>query len=173
MTKGLQRSIRRGPPQDRGIITETFELRDFKITVDGATGIGFGTAVLADFHEGNIVFLAAVGNLIFAGPISGDLVDTWDGDYSVGTTATADSTLATTEIDVITSTTIPQAVAEVTANARGVSDQNDIGELHDNTDGSLELNLNMLIDDADISGDGVVITVNGAVKVSYLLMLDD
>ena len=43
----------------------------------------------------------------------------------------------------------------------------------DNTDGSLEINLNLLIDDADISADGIPITADGEFQILYTMLLDD
>lgn len=43
----------------------------------------------------------------------------------------------------------------------------------DNTDGSLELNLNLLIDDANISADSQSLTASGELHIVYSVLGDD
>ena len=43
----------------------------------------------------------------------------------------------------------------------------------DNTDGSLEINVSLLVDDADVSANGIPITVTGEIEVLYTQILDD
>lgn len=144
------------------------------ITVDGSSGDGWGTVVVGDFPAGNILFLGCVAYLQFAGTGSdADLGDTWQGDYSIGTTATVDNTLATTEIDLVVSTALAAATAELSPKTRGISANGDTGEIHDNTDDSLEINVNLLIDDANIAGVDSVITVTGEIYISYQVLGDD
>jgi len=144
------------------------------ITVDASSGAGWGTVVMGDFPAGNILFLGAVSYLQFSGTGSdADLDATWEGDYSIGTTPTADNTLATTEIDIVVSTALAAATAEVSPKTRAISANGDTGEIHDNTDGSLELNVNLLIDDANIAGVDSVITVTGELYIHYVVLGDD
>ncbi len=180
MTKGLERSLRRGGPQKAVQLTETIVVRDLAMTVDGATGIGFGTAVAANFPEGNILFVGAVAYLEFAGP-GGDagLSDTWAGDFGVGTTPASDATLTAGDIDLIDSTALAAATAEVSPRTRGVTgvDSTDGGLLapliFDNTASTLEINVSLLVDDADISADDIDFLVNGEIMILYTMMGDD
>ena len=65
------------------------------------------------------------------------------------------------------------ATAEVSPITRGLqADGAHCGVIFDNTAGALEVNLNLLIDDADISGT-VAITVSGTVDISYIMLGDD
>ncbi|MCK5612908.1 hypothetical protein KAR91_64135 [Candidatus Pacearchaeota archaeon] len=173
MTKGLQRSISRGHPQARDVIKETLIAKDVAITIDGATGVGFGSVAIGDFPEGNILFLGATSYMSISGPTSANLVDTWSGDFGVGTTPADDGTITAGDIDLIGSTPLGPAVAEVSPRTRGISVAGDTGEIHDNTDGSLEINLNVLVDDADIDADGIVCTATGELHIAYMMLGDD
>ncbi len=173
MTKGLIRSLSRGPANRQKIIKQTIAVRDGLLTVAGASGVGFGSLVIGDLPEGNILFLGAVAYIQATGPTSGDLVDTWEGDFGVGTTPAGDGTLTAGDVDLIQSTAFAAATAEASPRTRGTSLGADTGEVHDNTDGSLEINLSILVDNADIAANGIVMTVNGDVELSYIVLMDD
>ena len=89
MTKGLLRSLSRAPKSRKpaAVLSHTSVLNAEPLTLDGATGVGFGSLVAGNFPEGNILIQGAVAYLSFAGS-GGDagLVDTWAGDFAVGTT---------------------------------------------------------------------------------------
>jgi hypothetical protein len=163
----------RGAPQRQEIIKQTIVVRDGALTVDGATGVGFGALVIGDLPEGNILLLGAVGYFTFAGPTSADLADDWEGDYGVGTTPADDATITAADIDVIGSTAIVAATAEASPRTRGVGVTATNAAILDNTDGSLELNLSLLIDDADIGADDIIMTVNGELFLAYIVLGDD
>jgi len=174
MTKGLERSLSRGSALTQHTMKQTFTLDALAITVDGAAGIGFGTVVLGGLPEGNLLFLGATGYISVAGPgSSANLVDTWNGDFGVGTTPADDATITAGDIDIVGSTALGPAVAEVSPRTRGTSVNADTGEVHDNTDGSLELNLNVLVDDADIDADGIAMTATGEVQLLFSMLGDD
>lgn len=171
MGKGLKRSMAgiASQPQTQTVIKQRVSLRSVPVTVAGLTGVGFGTAVIGDLPEGNVLFLGAVANIVVTGPGTGH-VATFNGDYAIGTAPTADATLNGAEVDIVASSAIGPAVSNVTPLARGAGAT---VAMLDNTDGSLELNLQLLIDDADISANGVVFTVSGELVLLYSLMLDD
>ena len=172
MGKGLPRSLARGAPQRKDIIRQVVKI-DHSVAVT-ATGVavGFGTSVIGDLPEGNILFLGAVGYLQLSGSGSDANLDaTWDGDFSVGTAPTADVTLSGAEVDILGSTALGAATAEVSPRVRAV---NATQAMLDNTDGSLELNLNVLIDAANIvDGATVNLTARGTLQLAYVVMLDD
>lgn len=170
MTKGLPRSIAHS---DTVAHVRATRISSVSVTVDGASGVGFGSAVIGDFPEGNIVFLGAVAYLTLTGPTSASLSDTWSGDFGVGTTPAGDATITAGDVDIIQSTAVGPAVAEVSPRTRATHLAADVGEVHDNTDGSLELNLNVLVDDADISADGIVMTADGELFLAFVVMGDD
>jgi len=174
MVKGLQRSMSRGNELRQEIVKRVIAVRVGLLTADGATGVGFGSLVIGDFPAGNILLLGAIAYMQFSGPTSGDLVDTWEGDYGIGTTPASDATITAGDVDMVPSTALAAAVAEISPRTRGVNATGALtGQIFDNTDDSLELNLNLLIDDVDIAADGIVMTVNGELHLAYIAMGDD
>jgi hypothetical protein len=173
MGKGLPRSLKHASLEH--IIPQKVSLQINEIITVAATGsaVGIGVAaVIGDFPEGNICILGAVARLAFAGSGSdANLTDTWNGDFAIGSAPNTDGTLSGSEVDVIPSTAIGPAVAEVIAATRATLSA---PVTLDNTDGSLEINLNMLIDAADITDDeSVDITVTGTLDLTYQVLGDD
>lgn len=166
-----------GPAGGVGIVLIPVKGLLVTITAAGA-GVGFGTAVLRGLPQGNIVVKAAVAYLRFQ-TTDTDVIAAFNGDFSIGTTPDADGSLATTEIDIIPSTALGPAVARVTpvARAQSAATGNVLTNnvlMFDNTDGSLELNLNVLIDAADMTdATTAVLTVDGAVYLDCSVMGDD
>lgn len=163
--KGLPRSLAHA---NIGV-SKNIPVRNLAVRTTGATGVGFGTAVIRDLPEGNILLLGAVAYLQFTKLDAGTLA-TFDGDYAIGSAATADATLSGAEVDIIPSTALGAATAGVSPMARGA---NATQVILDNTDGSLELNLNLLIDDASVSADDQDFTVSGVVTLAYIVLGDD
>lgn len=168
MAKGLPRSNSRGAPSRSAVVKKAIRVTNLPISVAGATGVGFGSAVLGDFPAGNILLLGATAYLQFT-TADADVQAAFDGDYSIGTTPTADAALAGTEVNVIPSTPLGAATAGVSPVVRGAGAT---AAVLDNTDDSLELNLNLLIDDVNISAQGDF-TVSGVVYVAYVVLGDD
>jgi len=171
MTKGLQRSLSRGPAQGKSIIKETLVV-DTTVTVS-ATGsaVGYGTAVIGDFPEGYVLLLGGTALLEFVGPTSDDLGDTWEGDFGIGITPLGDATISGADEYIVQETAVGPAVAEAIGQTYGKSAGQ---ELFVNTDNSKELNLNLLIDAANIGDDtSVDIAVTGVVHLVYVMMGDD
>ena len=175
MGKGLPRSHTRGEFGGGAAKSGVIKFNDVAITIDGMTGVGFGTAVIGDFPAGNILFLGCVGYMTVVGTGGqAGLSDTWAGDYSVGTTATTDATLTGTDADIVPITELTAATAEVSPRTRGTQADGALcGVVLDNTDGSLELNANVLVDDADISADGITATLRGELYIMYAVLGDD
>ena len=113
------------------------------------------------------------GTAGFAGSgADANLTDTWSGDFGVGTTPASDATITAGDVDIIASTAIGPATAEAIAAARVVEAHGDV--IFDNTDGSLEINMNVLIDAADIVDDqSVVLTLSGVLQIAYIVLGDD
>lgn len=169
--KGLLRSLDRRPKHLRDMVKETIVLDGKTIVITSvSTAVGFGTLILGDFAAGNIIYMGVAGLIGFAGSGSdANLVDTWEGDFSLGSTATADVTLDGTDVDLLASTAIAAATAEVVAPFRmaGVA----APVMLDNVDGALEINLNMLIDAAHIGDDqSVTITLSGTIELAYTVL---
>jgi len=148
-------------------------VKDLPVTVTSTgAAVGFGTVVAGDILEGNVLFLGATAYLTLAGSgADANLVDTWNGDFAIGTAPDADGSLAGAEVDLLPSTAVGPAVAEVSPRTRAA---NAVQAMFDNTDGSLEVNLNVLIDAADITDDqSVILTVNGEIELVYMVLGDD
>ncbi len=176
MAKGLPRSLAHANKALAPIVRETLVPINKTITMTGASGDGWGTLVIGDFPEGNILFLGAVSYFSFAG--SGgdaDLGDTWQGDYAIGTAPSIDNTspMVSAQEDIIVDVPLAAATLEVSPRTRSEHLLGDTGIIFDNTDGSLEINLNLLIDDAGIAGDDSVITVSGELYLIYIVLGDD
>jgi hypothetical protein len=169
MSKGLVRSLSRGPKAQAPIVRQTFTLKDVAIEVDGATGVGFGTVVVGDFPEGNVLFQGCVAYLQFFSADAG-VTTTYDGDYALGTTATTDATVTGTDADLTALAALGAATAKLSPVARAAGSTQ---AMFDNTDGSLEINLNLIIDDASISADDVEMTVSGDIHIVYMVLGDD
>jgi len=172
--KGLDRSLSRGPhPIKQHFTRHTLKIKNVTVAVS-ATGaaVGFGTVVLGDLPQGNILFTGAVGYLKLDGSgADANLTADWEGDFSVGSAPDADGSLAGAEVDLLPSTALAAATAEIGVRTRSV---NATAAMLDNTDGSLEINLNVLIDAADITDDqSVNLTVNGEIELVYMVILDD
>lgn len=172
--KGLQRSLSRGPKAKRGIVNQYFDLTNKTVTVSATgTAVGFGTLVLEGLPEGNILLHGAVLSDFVAQGSGSDanLAATWDGDYGVGSTPADDATISGTDVDIIASTAFGAATAEVSPTGRVA---NATPVIIDNTAGTGEVNVNVLIDAANITDDeSVVLTLSGRLDIAYTVLGDD
>ena len=171
MSKGLPRSLSRG----KAMAQTTKKLRlsvneELLFTGDSGNAIE-ATANVAGLPEGNILLLGSVSNLTFTGPTDANLADDFEGDYGIGSTAADDNTISGTDVDIIGSTAIPAATAEVSADVRAT---NATAAIIDNTEGTAAVNLNVLLD-ADEVGDTeeVTVTVTGTIDIVYSVLGDD
>ena len=172
MGKGLPRSLARSSAVS-AIATKKISISlNEELTFTGDSGNAVDqTAVISDFPEGNILLLGAVANLTFTGPGSANLADDFQGDYGIGTTPADDNTISAGDVNIIGSTAIPAASGEVSANVRAT---NATAAILDNTDGSLEINLNVLLDADEVTdAEDVVVTVTGTVDIIYGVLGDD
>lgn len=166
MAKGLVRSQGRAlPGTEAGFLRVTYPIKNVSVTIGAAAaGPGIGTVVIGDFPKGDIVFVAGVSSLSLS-TADTDFTATYDGSYSVGTTADADGTLAGTEVNLIASSTIAAATARVSNNNRG---SGATPAVFNNTDNSLEVNLNIAIDAADVTdAQSGTFVLNGFVTLFY------
>jgi len=172
MGKGLPRSMSRTGGKAVAIARINIPITGVTVpNIDGASGIGWGTVVIGDLPEGNILVHGAVLQGTMTEAHAG-VIATFVPTVSVGSTATADTTLDGTDVDVIPSTAQAAAVSSV-ATIRATSSAASAGVILDNTDGSLELNLNVLIPDASISADDVTLAFAGTLMLIYSVLGDD
>lgn len=173
MPKGLPRSLSRGRALKKPIINQTIRVNTLVTATAAATGVGFGNVALAAFPEGNVLFLGAVANLRFSalGANATNAIAAFNGDYAIGSTADADGTLSGTEVNLVASTALGPAVARVTPFARGTGATQVV---LDNTARTLNMNLNVLVDAADITdATAVTLTVEGTLDIAYVMLGDD
>ena len=170
MGKGLPRSLAHATPLRTAVMKKNFVLNAKALSIAGASGVGYGTVVLGDLPEGFVGVLGAFARLRFTST-DADIQATFDGDFSVGTTPTADATLSTTDANIIPSTSFGGAATSGVSPVVSGSSAAPAAPL-DNSDGSLELNLNVIIDDANISGTADM-TVTGVVTVLFAMLGDD
>lgn len=168
MGKGLPRSLKARSRQI-GVQDRVVPI-DQVITVDGLTGIGFGSIRLEGLPEGNVLLLGAVVSVTFSGSgADANLTDTWDGDFGIGSTPADDATITGTDVDIIPSTALGAATAEVSPLARV---ENITAAMIDNKAGTGAVNLSLLVDDASIDADGVLITALGQLHLAYIMLGD-
>lgn len=172
--KGYERGLARGRPQKAQIIKQRIPI-DASLSFTGVNATVIRQqAVIGDFPEGNILFLGAVAYLTFTGPTSANLTNDFEGDFAIGTAPNADTTLSNAEVDLIPSTAIPAATAEVSGPVRAAHAVAVAGAVYDNTDGSLEINLNVLLDADEVTAtQTVAIRATGSLDIAYIVLGDD
>jgi hypothetical protein len=160
MTKGLKRALKLASANDISVV-KTIPLSNVSFLVDGASGVGFGSVVIDGLPVGNLSILSVFSNVYFTSA-SASVQATFDGDFSVGTSPASSASLSGAVSNLIASTALGAATSKVSPTKRVT---NVTPFVFDNTDGAGEINLSLLIDDANISADDVAFTVNGTVSL--------
>ena len=138
------------------------------ITVVGASGIGFGGTKVYDFPEGRIMILGVTASVGF--PIistEGDLANTADGDWSMGSTSEEDGSQdRATDIDMIPSTaTSANSLSTATTAALAAS-------AHiDGTTTAVDVYVNLTIDDGE-TDETSICGATGTVTISWINLGD-
>lgn len=173
MGKGLPYSTRRGNPQTQNIVKQTITLEDAEITVTAvSTGAGYGSLVIGDFPEGNVLLQGAVGYFKFD-RASGEtnITAAWQGDFGLGTTPATSNTITGDDVNIVTSAPLAAASGGNGVITRG---EGSAQKMFDNTDGSREINLNVLVDGAHITNNATATLVaNGQLHIAYTMLGDD
>lgn len=188
MSKGLQRSLRNrlygapnaaGSPNGTGVSAKQYGGQAVQKTVislvnaavvlaDNAGVVAYGSLKVYDMPEGLFLFLGAVADLALTKSSTGVNAD-WDGDVSLGTVAANNgATLATTEQNLIPTTSTPQAVSGVTTgDCKSTSTES--GVIFDGTGTAVDVYLNLLVDDADhdVTGTACNLIVNGTITILW------
>lgn len=140
------------------------------VTVANTTGASFGSVKLYDFPEGRLLVLGVVATLGFVW--TGEDIDAaGSGDFSLGTTATADATLSGTDVNLLPSTamTDPAVLGVLAATSGALAASAQI----DGTSAAVDAYLNIIIDDADVADAASdVVLVSGTVTVVWTLIGD-
>lgn len=176
MGKGLPRSLKNASPKELLVpLRRSYDISG-SLDITGAAGlVDAGTFVLGGLPEGNILFLGAIASVVVDGTDADVIID-WDGDFGIGTIPNADLDLGDAgDDDIITSTAlVADTGLKATLATRGQSLDADNAVILDNTDGSLELNFNLLIDDNVITDAAVgTFVVSGTLLIVYIFLGDD
>lgn len=122
----------------------------FAVTTGNTTGASFGSAKIYSFPQGVINFLGCVAYFPEISWVGSSIADAGSGDYSIGTTATADATLSGTEVNILPSTAMldPFVGGVGRSNARS---HLTAATIIDGSTTALDAYLNVIIDDDDVS----------------------
>lgn len=174
MSKGLPKSHSRANPQIADIVKVTVPINESITVTATSSAVGFGTAPLAGLPQGNMKLVAAVGYVKLT-TADTDVVTGWHGDFGIGFAPTADADLGDAlEDGIIPSTTIDAVGSTRTSALTRAASTATEEVIYDNTDASLELNLNVLIDAADMTDDTTaVFTATGELHLAYIMLGDD
>lgn len=143
------------------------------VLADEAGVVAYGGLKVYDMPAGAIQFLSAVTDLDLTLSAAGVNAD-WDGDVGLGTvTASNNTTLASTEQNIIPSTATPQATSSATT-ANAQSTITEAGLVVDGTATAADVYLNILVDDADhdVTSTPTNIVCNGTIKITWINMGD-
>lgn len=119
------------------------------ITLGNTSGISFGSKQLITMPKGKIHFISSnVEDFLYdytddAGNVT-PIAGTMGGDFSLGSTATADATLNSTDVNILASTSYDPFSTAVSANSA-------INAILDGTSTPISVYLNAIIDDADVA----------------------
>lgn len=169
--KGLLRTLARRSATNpaSGVRVMNFRVKDLTVAVTGSSGVGYGTAVIGGLPQGFLNILGTTARLQFS-TSDADVQAAFDGDFSIGTAPTADATLSSSDANLIASTALGAATAKLSPVVTGIGAP--LSTLVDNSAGDLEINLNLIIDDANISG-AADFKANGIVTIAVLPLNDD
>lgn len=150
----------------------TLTLANAVVNVANTTGASFGGTLLYTFPEGRILVMGVTANLavVWTDASSPVIAQDGSGDFSLGTTITADATLDGTDVDLLPSTAMTDPfVAGVGAAVGALA----ASAQFDGTTTPVELNVNMIIDDADV-GDATNqdVLVSGTVTFTWVNLGD-
>lgn len=178
MTKGLPRSLGRADPDTFGVIKKNIALSGV-VEVTGADAtVESGTFVAGDFPQGNILILGAVAYATID-VTNAEMIADWAGDYAIGTAGVADGALSGSgEANIIAATAVTaDSGLKIATGVKGLYPNSTNAMtplLVDNTDGSLEINFNFLLDDDQVTDtEAVDVTVTGSLHIAYMVLGDD
>ena len=164
MTKGLSHSLSRVPLHLRGVVKPLAALKaPMGIVVEGGSGNGIGSTTVIGIPPGKILYFGAGAQVQISGRGTSLLADDWSGQFGFGTSPISGTTLDGDEINVIDSTAIGPAVAEVSPTTLGLLIQSSLIQ------GPATVHFNLLIINQDISGD-VTVDLSGVFSMAYSVL---
>ena len=172
MGKGLIRSLEGGPVQQRALIPHrsTFDF-DF-IATSIVAGNGGGGAPIFKLPEGNFLLFGATCQVQFNGTEQTDLTETWGGNFAIGTQQEpAGNDLNGASSNILPITIVPAATSRISPLVSGRTGGD---QMIDNTDGNLEMFINLSIINTDIADNGAAGMIGGGViNLLYAVIGDD
>lgn len=156
--------------QGDGVVHKTIlTLASTPVTVANTTGASFGGLKLYDFPEGRLAIIGVTANLSFnwAGQ---DIAAAGSGDFSMGSTITADATLGGTDVDLLPSSAmLDPFVSGVGTGSGALAASTQL----DGTATAVDANLNIIIDDADVADAASdVVLVSGTITMTWINLGD-
>lgn len=147
----------------------TLKLNSLPVTVGNTSGASFGSKKLYDFLAGRVYMIGGTANLSFAWT-GEDIAATGSGDFSIGTTATADATLNSTDVNLLESTAMLDPFVAGVGTGTGAFAA---PAAFDGTTTAIDMYLNMIIDDADVAdGASDTVLVSGTIHFAYFNLGD-
>lgn len=180
MSKGLTRGLKSARLKGLPLLVQTIPFDIVVAITDPGAAAGFGTKPICRMPKGNWLFVAAVSNMILSDAGGVGLIAAFTGFLAIGTTATADATLTTTDRDIVGAAAAGlafTAASGITPNVRGASDPGTVAgavlattpKIFDNTAGALNLNLNLNVADASLSA-AASIRCRGTLDIVHAVM---
>lgn len=169
MTKGLLRSLSRGPRSRQELVRDRVELENVVFSATSIlSGTGGGGALVYQFPSDQLVhLLAASCRVNFRGNgAEPNLADTWTGNFSFGTTqAAAGETLDFDRANIINAAPVGPAVAEITPD-HFANNPTAIA-----FEGLTDVHVNLEITNSDITdGTTVFMEANGFLDLAYMTL---
>jgi hypothetical protein len=148
------------------LIVQRIDLNGRTLSVAAAgAAVGFGTIALGPLPRGRLMFLARIFDFTITALDQVEVATAWDGDVSVGTAPTADVTLSGAEVNLLASTALGAATSWVSP---VVAVDTLTAAIVSNNDGTGEINLNLLVDAANIQdASDSLFRLNGYVEFVY------
>lgn len=153
-----------------GVVHQTvLQLASTPVTVANTTGASFGGVKLYDFPAGRVLVHGVTADLSF--DWSGtDIAAAGSGDFSLGSTITADATLDGTDVDLLPSTGMLDPFVAGVGTGKGALAA---GAQFDGTTTPVDANLNIIIDDVDVADAASdIVLVTGTVTITWVNLGD-
>lgn len=161
MGRGLKRSLRNARLRRvPGTPLYTLAFDKTIVVPDPGAAIAFASAVIGPLPAARLWIGGAAAHVTISNAGGVGLIAAFTGNFSIGSTPTADATLSGTDVDIVPST-VYTAAAGVTprtsalpASSGGIMTNN--ATFLDNAAGLLELNFNLTVADASISAQATI-----------------
>lgn len=176
MSKGLRRTIKNTPADQRRVFKQVYEFENAEFTVEapGPGDFGTGNLVVEGLPDGDLLFLAASLEVGFTvtdpDPVS--IVDTFSSQVALGSgVAPAGATFDADAQDLIQGTAAPTAVSLAVASADYISDTTTAGLTLTISGSDKVLNLNVRVTDGEIaSAKPVSFFATGRLAIAYIMI---